>query len=130
MKLKVVVASVVIVLFIIFGSVSFLQSNVEYTDVSGAMQIPKSGFQTPMHGSLTHFGVGAQGGIDVVPIGYVSAGPLIGYHGDLFAFSLDENRLFLLRVRKLDGQMTRAEAKMHPDCVQPLRPSTPIAQRA
>ncbi len=38
MKLKVVVASVVIVLFIIFGSVSFLQSNVEYTDVTGAMQ--------------------------------------------------------------------------------------------
>ncbi len=38
MKLKVVVAGVVIVLFIIFGSVSFLQSNVEYTDVTGAMQ--------------------------------------------------------------------------------------------
>ena len=38
MKLKVIIASVVIVLFIIFGSVSFLQSNVEYTDVTGAMQ--------------------------------------------------------------------------------------------
>ena len=38
MKWKVVIASAVIVLFIVFGSVSFLQSNVEYTDVSGAMQ--------------------------------------------------------------------------------------------
>jgi cytochrome c-type biogenesis protein CcmE len=38
MKLKVIIASVVIILFIIFGSVSFLQSNVEYTDVTGAMQ--------------------------------------------------------------------------------------------
>jgi len=38
MKWKVVIASVVIVLFIVFGSISFLQSNVEYTDVAGAMQ--------------------------------------------------------------------------------------------
>ncbi len=38
MKWKVVIASAVILLFIVFGSVSFLQSNVEYTDVAGAMQ--------------------------------------------------------------------------------------------
>ena len=38
MRLKVIIASVVVVLFIIFGSYSFLQSNVEYTDVAGAMQ--------------------------------------------------------------------------------------------
>jgi cytochrome c-type biogenesis protein CcmE len=41
MKWKVVIASAVIVLFVIFGSVSFLQSNVEYTDVAGAMQMHK-----------------------------------------------------------------------------------------
>lgn len=38
MRLKVVIASVIVVAFIIFGSYSFLQSNVEYTDVAGAMQ--------------------------------------------------------------------------------------------
>ncbi len=38
MRPKVIIASVVVVLFIIFGSYSFLQSNVEYTDVAGAMQ--------------------------------------------------------------------------------------------
>ena len=43
MKLKVIIASVVIILFIIYGSVSFLQSNVEYTDVTGAMQKHKKG---------------------------------------------------------------------------------------
>jgi len=59
--------------------------------VSGAMQIPKSGFQTPMHGSLTHLGVGGQMGVDIVPVKYVSAGPLIGYFGDLYAFSLDDD---------------------------------------
>lgn len=41
MKPKVIVAAVVVVLFIIFGSYSFLQSNVEYTDVSGAMKTHK-----------------------------------------------------------------------------------------
>ncbi len=39
MKLKVIVAAVVVVLFIIFGSVSFLRSNVEYTDVTGAISM-------------------------------------------------------------------------------------------
>ena len=38
MNLKVILAAVVVVAFIVFGSVSFLQSNVEYTDVAGAMQ--------------------------------------------------------------------------------------------
>lgn len=38
MKPKVLVAAVIVVAFIIFGSVSFLQSNVEYTDVAGAIQ--------------------------------------------------------------------------------------------
>jgi cytochrome c-type biogenesis protein CcmE len=37
MNAKVIIAAAVVVIFIIFGSVSFLQSNVEYTDVSGAM---------------------------------------------------------------------------------------------
>lgn len=41
MKWKVVIASAVILLFIVFGSISFLQSNVEYTDVAGAMQMHK-----------------------------------------------------------------------------------------
>jgi cytochrome c-type biogenesis protein CcmE len=38
MKLKIVVASIIVVLFIIFGSYSFLESNVEYTDIAGAMK--------------------------------------------------------------------------------------------
>jgi len=37
MKLKVIIASVIVVLFVIFGSYSFMESNVEYTDVAGAM---------------------------------------------------------------------------------------------
>ncbi len=37
MKLKIIIGSVVVVAFIILGSYSFLQSNVEYTDVAGAM---------------------------------------------------------------------------------------------
>ncbi|MBX2992204.1 MAG: cytochrome c maturation protein CcmE [Bacteroidetes bacterium] len=41
MKPKVIVASVIIVAFIIFGSYSFLESNVEYTDVAGAMKSQK-----------------------------------------------------------------------------------------
>lgn len=41
MKPKVVVASIVVVIFIIFGSYSFLESNVEYTDVAGAMNTHK-----------------------------------------------------------------------------------------
>lgn len=41
MKPKVIVAGVVIITFIIFGSLSFMQSNVEYTDVAGAMQTHK-----------------------------------------------------------------------------------------
>ena len=37
MKPKVIIGSLVVILFIIFGSYSFLESNVEYTDVAGAM---------------------------------------------------------------------------------------------
>ncbi len=37
MKPKIIVASVVILGFIVFGSYSFLESNVEYTDVTGAI---------------------------------------------------------------------------------------------
>jgi cytochrome c-type biogenesis protein CcmE len=38
MKPKIIVASIVVVLFIIFGSYSFMESNVEYTDIAGAMK--------------------------------------------------------------------------------------------
>jgi cytochrome c-type biogenesis protein CcmE len=38
MKPKVIAAGVVVVAFIIFGSYSFLESNVEYTDIAGAMK--------------------------------------------------------------------------------------------
>lgn len=38
MNLKVIVAAVVVVGFIIFGSYSFMESNVEYVDVDGAMK--------------------------------------------------------------------------------------------
>lgn len=38
MNTKVVVGAVIIVVFIIFGAYAFLDSNVEYTDITGAMQ--------------------------------------------------------------------------------------------
>jgi cytochrome c-type biogenesis protein CcmE len=38
MKAKVIVGLLVVVAFIIYGSYSFLQSNVEYTDIAGAMK--------------------------------------------------------------------------------------------
>ena len=38
MKAKLIIGGVIVVLFIIFGSYSFLESNVEYTDIAGAMQ--------------------------------------------------------------------------------------------
>jgi len=38
MKPKVIAAGVVVVAFIVFGSYSFLESNVEYTDIAGAMK--------------------------------------------------------------------------------------------
>lgn len=41
MKPKVIVGAVIVVGFIIFGSYSFLESNVEYTDVAGAMNTHK-----------------------------------------------------------------------------------------
>jgi cytochrome c-type biogenesis protein CcmE len=36
MKLKVIIAAVIVVAFLVFGSYSFLESNVEYTDIAGA----------------------------------------------------------------------------------------------
>ncbi len=41
MKPKVIVGAVIVIAFIIFGSYSFLESNVEYTDVAGAMKTHK-----------------------------------------------------------------------------------------
>lgn len=41
MNLKIIIGSAVVILFIIFGSYSFLESNVEYTDVAGAMKSHK-----------------------------------------------------------------------------------------
>jgi len=41
MNLKVVVGAVIIVVFIIFGSLSFFESNLEYTDVDGAIKAQK-----------------------------------------------------------------------------------------
>lgn len=38
MKPKIIIGSLVVVLFIIFGSYSFVESNVEYTDIAGAMR--------------------------------------------------------------------------------------------
>ncbi len=38
MKPKIIIGSVIVILFIIFGSYSFLESNVEYTDIAGAMK--------------------------------------------------------------------------------------------
>ena len=41
MKPKIIVAAIIIVGFIIFGSYSFLESNVEYTNIDGAMKTHK-----------------------------------------------------------------------------------------
>ncbi|HKZ43218.1 MAG TPA: cytochrome c maturation protein CcmE [Candidatus Hodarchaeales archaeon] len=41
MKIKIIVAAVVIVVFILFGAVSFMDSNVEYTDFSKAEKTNK-----------------------------------------------------------------------------------------
>jgi len=41
MKAKVIIGAAIIVVFIIFGSYSFFQSNLEYTDVAGAMKADK-----------------------------------------------------------------------------------------
>ena len=41
MNLKTIIAALVVVAFIIFGSISFFESNVEYVDVAGAMKAHK-----------------------------------------------------------------------------------------
>ena len=41
MKPKVIIAAVVVVAFIVLGALSFIENNVEYTDVSGAMRSHK-----------------------------------------------------------------------------------------
>jgi cytochrome c-type biogenesis protein CcmE len=41
MKIKIIVAAVVIVAFIVFGAVSFMDSNVEYTDFAKAEKTSK-----------------------------------------------------------------------------------------
>ena len=41
MKLKAILGGLVIVVFVIFGSYSFFETNLEYTDVSGAMRLNK-----------------------------------------------------------------------------------------
>jgi len=38
MKPRMIAAAVVVIAFVIFGSYSFLESNVEYTDIEGAMK--------------------------------------------------------------------------------------------
>ena len=38
MKAKLIIGGIVVVLFIILGSYSFMENNVEYTDIAGAMQ--------------------------------------------------------------------------------------------
>jgi cytochrome c-type biogenesis protein CcmE len=48
MNVKTIIAAVLVIAFIIFGSLSFLESNVEYTDVAGAM---KSGKKVQLKGS-------------------------------------------------------------------------------
>lgn len=41
MKPKAIIAGIIVVVFIIFGSYSFLESNVEYTNIAGAMKSHK-----------------------------------------------------------------------------------------
>lgn len=61
--------------------------------VKGAFQMPSSNTAAlaPMHGSLTHLALSGQGGIDLVPVGFVSVGPLVGYRGDLYIVKLDDD---------------------------------------
>jgi len=48
MNMKTIIAAVLVIAFIVFGSYSFLESNVEYTDVAGAM---KTGKKVQLKGS-------------------------------------------------------------------------------
>jgi cytochrome c-type biogenesis protein CcmE len=41
MQPKTIVAAIIVVVFIIYGATSFLESNIEYTDVTGAMKTHK-----------------------------------------------------------------------------------------
>ncbi len=41
MKLKVIIGSIIIVAFVVFGAVSFMNSNVEYTDFAKAEKLGK-----------------------------------------------------------------------------------------
>ena len=41
MQPKTIIAAVIVIVFIIFGATSFLESNLEYTDVTGAMKAHK-----------------------------------------------------------------------------------------
>jgi cytochrome c-type biogenesis protein CcmE len=41
MQPKTIIAAVIVIVFIIFGATSFLESNLEYTDVTGAMKTHK-----------------------------------------------------------------------------------------
>jgi len=41
MNMKIIIGGVVIVVFAIFGSYSFFESNVEYTDIDGAIRLNK-----------------------------------------------------------------------------------------
>ncbi|MDH4068997.1 MAG: cytochrome c maturation protein CcmE [Ignavibacteria bacterium] len=41
MNMKAILGSIIIVVFLIFGSYSFFETNLEYTDVSGAMRLNK-----------------------------------------------------------------------------------------
>lgn len=49
MNLKVIIGGVIVVAFIIFGSYSFLESNLEYTNVAGAIKADK---KVQLKGSL------------------------------------------------------------------------------
>jgi len=41
MKLKIIISTVIIIGFLIFGATSFMESNVEYTNIAGAMKAHK-----------------------------------------------------------------------------------------
>jgi len=41
MNVKTILGAIIIIFFIIFGSYSFFETNIEYTDVSGAMRLNK-----------------------------------------------------------------------------------------
>ncbi|MBI5537968.1 MAG: hypothetical protein HY898_34920 [Deltaproteobacteria bacterium] len=60
--------------------------------VSGPLKVPASRSTEPMQVKLTHFEFHGQFGIDATPWTFISVGPFVGYHGDLYGVTLKDEQ--------------------------------------